>query len=45
MRRRVGAKVAASETVFDHALVTLGTVFGALGVWITLADAAKHSHH
>ena len=45
MRRRGGAQVAASETVFDHALVSLGAVFGILGVWITLADAAKHSHH
>ena len=34
-----------AEVAINHALVGLGTAFGALGVWMTLQEAAHGGHH
>lgn len=42
--KREGRAVSRVGAAYDHLLVVLGSVFGAMGVWITV-DSGAHAHH
>jgi amino acid permease len=44
-RKAAGLKNAVPDVLLSHALVILGTFFGALGVWITMTTAGEGHHH
>lgn len=45
MRAKANLTNSRLETIANYAIVALGTIFGALGVWVTLEEAAASSHH
>jgi amino acid permease len=43
--KREGRAISRADAVYDHLLVLLGTLFGVLGVWITLDTQQHHGGH
>lgn len=43
-RNRAGLKNNKLEVIVNHALVAIGAIFGVLGVWVTLEEAAAGGH-
>jgi amino acid permease len=44
LRKKLGLSNGGVDVLVSHALVALGSVFGVLGVWITLMMQAEHVH-
>ena len=44
-QRKAGQPVRKSDVVVNAALVAVGVVFGALGVWVTISTELSKPHH
>jgi hypothetical protein len=45
LRKAQGLINKRSDVIINHALVALGVIFGALGVWVTIQSAGEHGGH
>ena len=45
LRKAQGLVNKRSDVIINHALVALGVIFGALGVWVTIQSAGEHGGH